>query len=204
MGSGEVDKLWKKTSFTKKILNFIFDEGHCISQWGTFRKEYLNLGELRYLIPERIAFYVASATLPLPILLDVVDILKIRLDQTEQILRSNDCPEISLLVRGLTFLAKSFQDLSFLIPKGFHTGDSVKPFLVFFDAKSDAQNACKAMRKRLPREDRRKIKWFHADLTQRERELLCEQMRAGEIWGLFCTSAFGMVSKRINSQTHIP
>ena len=123
MGSGEIDKLWKKTSFTKKILNFIFDEGHCISQWGTFRKEYLNLGELRYLIPERIVFYVASATLPLPILLDVVDILRIRLDQTEQILRSNDRPETSLLVHRLTFSAKSFQDLSFLILEGFHTGD---------------------------------------------------------------------------------
>lgn len=151
MGSGEVEKLWKTASFTKRILNFIFDEGHCISQWGTFRKEYLNLGQLCYLILERIPFYVALTTLPLPILLDVVDILKIRLDQAEQILRSNDRPEISLLVRGLTFSAKSFQDLAFLIPEGFRTGDSVKPFLVFFDTKSDAQNACKAMRKRLPR-----------------------------------------------------
>lgn len=204
MGSGEVEKLWKTASFTKRILNFIFDEGHCISQWGTFRKEYLNLGQLCYLILERIPFYVALTTLPLPILLDVVDILKIRLDQAEQILRSNDRPEISLLVRGLTFSAKSFQDLAFLIPEGFRTGDSVKPFLVFFDTKSDAQNACKAMRKRLPREDRHKIKWFHADLTQQQRELLCEQMRAGEIWGLFCTDAFGMVSKRFNSQSRIP
>jgi len=121
MGSGEVEKLWKTASFTKRILNFIFDEGHCISQWGTFRKEYLNLGQLCYLIPEHILFYVALATLPLPILLDVVDILKIRLDQAEQILHSNDCPEISLLVRRLTFSAKSFQDLAFLIPEGFRT-----------------------------------------------------------------------------------
>jgi len=121
MGSGKVEKLWKMASFTKQILNFIFDEGHCISQWGTFRKEYLNLGQLHYLIPERIPFYVTSATLPLPILLDVVDILKIRLDQAKQILHSNDCPEISLLVCGLTFSAKSFQDLAFLIPEGFCT-----------------------------------------------------------------------------------
>jgi superfamily II DNA helicase RecQ len=85
MGNDEVEKLWKKPDFTKRLLNFIFDEGHCISQWGSFRKEYAHLGALRYLIPERVPFYVASATLPLPVLLDVnyvIDILQLRLDNT--------------------------------------------------------------------------------------------------------------------------
>ncbi|KAF8152274.1 P-loop containing nucleoside triphosphate hydrolase protein [Crassisporium funariophilum] len=36
MGSEEVDRLWKKTAVTKRLLNFIFDEGHCIAQWGKF------------------------------------------------------------------------------------------------------------------------------------------------------------------------
>ena len=73
--SEEVEKLWKKPKFTSRILNFIFDEGHCFSQWGKFRKEYLHVGSLRYLISDAIPIYVASATLPASVLLDVVNIL---------------------------------------------------------------------------------------------------------------------------------
>jgi len=194
MGNDEVEKLWKKLDFTKRLLNFVFDEGHCISQWGSFRKEYAHLGALRYLIQKHVPFYIALATLPLPILLDITDILQLRLDKTEQILRSNDRPEISLMVRGLVSPANSFQDLAFLIPDSFKDGDTVDPFLVFFDGKKEAEKACKALRKRLSVANQQKMKWLHADLMQEEREILCEEMKTGEIFGLFCTDAFGMVS----------
>jgi len=194
MGNDDVEKLWKKPEFTKRLLNFVFDEGHCISQWGSFRKEYAHLGALCYLIQKHVPFYVASATLPLPILLDITDILQLRLDKTEQIFRSNDRPEISLMVRGLVSPANSFQDLAFLIPDNFQEGDTVDPFLVFFNGKKEAENACKALRKRLPVADQQKIKWLHADLTQEEREILYEEMKTGEVFSLFCTDAFGMVS----------
>ncbi|KAF8148030.1 hypothetical protein B0H34DRAFT_669140 [Crassisporium funariophilum] len=77
MGCPEVEKLWKNSCCTSRILNFIFDEGHCIREWGKFRKEYLHLGDLCYLIPEIIPFYVAPATLPPSLLLDVVQILRL-------------------------------------------------------------------------------------------------------------------------------
>ena len=119
MGNKEIEKLWTKPDFTKRLLNFIFDEGHCISQWGSFHKEYTHLGALHYLILERIPFYVASATLPLPVLLNITETLHLRLDKTEQILRSNDHPEIGLMVRRLSFPVNSFQNLACLIPDGF-------------------------------------------------------------------------------------
>ncbi|KAF9498017.1 P-loop containing nucleoside triphosphate hydrolase protein, partial [Pleurotus eryngii] len=50
LGSTEVKALWRNLQFMAWILNIIFDEGHCISQWGKFRKEYSQLGSLRYLI----------------------------------------------------------------------------------------------------------------------------------------------------------
>ena len=49
-----VEKLWRKPKVTSRILNFIFDDGHCISQWGKFGEEYLHVGSLRYLVPETI------------------------------------------------------------------------------------------------------------------------------------------------------
>ncbi|KAJ3567004.1 hypothetical protein NP233_g6647 [Leucocoprinus birnbaumii] len=46
MENSELHKLWDKSSFTKHILAFVFDEGHCITQWGKFRKHYLAFGIL--------------------------------------------------------------------------------------------------------------------------------------------------------------
>ena len=90
MGNHDVGKLWTKTHVTKQILYFTFDEGHCVSQWNSFRKEYQHLGDLRYLIPEIIPFYVASATLPTAVLLNVVKILQLHQGRTEHIIQSND------------------------------------------------------------------------------------------------------------------
>ena len=98
------------------------------------------------------------------------------------------------MVQSLVSPANSFQDLAFLIPDSFKDGDTVDPFLVFFDGKKEAENACKALRKRLPLANQQKIRWLHADLTQEEREILYEEMKTGEVFGLFCTDAFGMVS----------
>ncbi|KAF8868389.1 hypothetical protein CPB84DRAFT_1696442, partial [Gymnopilus junonius] len=74
------------------------DEGHCISQWGSFHKEYMHLGSLRYLIPENVPFYIPSATLPIPVLLDITEILRLCSDQTKCMMCSNDQPEIRLAV----------------------------------------------------------------------------------------------------------
>jgi superfamily II DNA helicase RecQ len=140
MLTDDVEKLWKKPKFTSKILNLIFDEGHCVSQWGTFHKEYLHLGSLQYLIPETILFYVASATLPTPVLLDVINILQLRPNMTEHIIRSNDHPEIYLIIQGLKFPANSFKDLAFLIPENIQEGDLLpEKFLIFFDNTKEAE-----------------------------------------------------------------
>ena len=90
------------------------------------------MGDLRYLISEEIPFYITSATLPPAVLLDIIDILRLRPGKTEQILRSNDRPDIHLMVRSLTFPANSFKDLAFLVSNGHQEGDSpvAKKFLI--------------------------------------------------------------------------
>ncbi|KAF9488943.1 P-loop containing nucleoside triphosphate hydrolase protein [Pleurotus eryngii] len=89
LGSAEVKALWRNLQFMAWILNIIFDVGHCISQWGKFRKEYSQLGSLRYLIPAVIPFYVASATLPKSVLIDIANVLRLRPEQTEYIMRAH-------------------------------------------------------------------------------------------------------------------
>lgn len=88
---GHFEKLWKKPSFISWLLYFVFDEGHCIKEWSSFCTQYRHISSLHYLIPETIPFYVVSATLPSPLLLDVADILHLCPDHTTYILHSNDC-----------------------------------------------------------------------------------------------------------------
>ena len=204
MGSDKMESMWKKPQVTTRILSFIFDEGHCISQWNKFRKEYLHVGNLRYLIPEKIPFYVASATLPPPILLDIVEILKLQPQNTVHIIYSNDRPEIRLMVRGLVCAASSFQDLAFLIPQNYQEGDPpIPPFLVFFDNTKEAERACKYLRTLLPRSQWHKTRWFHSTMTQYFREDQVEAMKTGDVWGLCCTDAFGMVGLPLMCWDHL-
>jgi superfamily II DNA helicase RecQ len=199
MANDEVSKLWKVPKFTQRILAFIFDEGHCIAQWGTFRKHYLSLGLLRHLIPDPVPFYVASATLPTPIITETRRLLNLRPKNTTRVLCSNDRPDISLAVRALVYPANSYKDLNFLIPWNWNEDmDAPSKFLVFFDNIKEVEEATRHMRSRLQRKFHGRVDWFHSTMSQEFREEAVKKLRTGMLWGLFCTDAFGMVSRNSN------
>ncbi|KIJ49883.1 hypothetical protein M422DRAFT_96586, partial [Sphaerobolus stellatus SS14] len=88
-----------------------FDEAHCISQWGgSFRPEYAQLFNLRFVLPPSVQFYLASATLPHDILKDVWTKLRLR-DDTCIIRRTNNRWNCAFVVRPMQYSIKSFQDL---------------------------------------------------------------------------------------------
>jgi len=194
MTNDHVTDLWKVPKFTAKILSFVFDEAHCISQWADFRKEYKNIGALRYLLPDRIPFYIPSATLPSQVLQDITNTLKLRHQNTEQIMCSNDRPEIALVVQEFVHPVGSYRDLNFLIPKDWKEGDpDPEPFLVFFDNKKEAEEAALHLKSLLPPAHRHKIKWFHSINTPEFRTDEVNDLREGKSWGDTCTESFGMV-----------
>lgn len=180
---------------------FVFDEGHCIAQWGTFRKNYLSVGILRHRIGEPIPFYIASATLPPRVLYETRQLLYLKATPgTTKVLCSNDRPDIRLSVRQLAYPASSYNDLNFLIPFNWNEEMHVpSKFLVFFDNIKEVQMAIKHMRSRLNRRYHDRIDWFHSTMTQSYQEKAVERLRSGEVWGLFCTDAFGMVSDELIS-----
>ncbi|KAF8235585.1 hypothetical protein L208DRAFT_1206909, partial [Tricholoma matsutake] len=150
MGNTSVEALWRKPKFTMRLLCFIFDEDHCISQWGAFQNEYLMLGNLQYLIPEEIPFYVASAALLLNLLLDVTKILHLQ-RETKHITCSNDRPNIHLVIQEIKYTVTSYADLSFLIPDNFKEGnDPPNKFLVFFDNTKEVEAAIRYLHTQLP------------------------------------------------------
>jgi ATP-dependent DNA helicase RecQ len=163
MGSKEVETLWKEPMVTQRIPNFIFDKGHCISQWGKFRDEYHLLGLLQYLIPKMIPFYAASATFPQSVLCDVSEALHLQPRKTEHIIWSNDWPEIGLMACSLVFPANSFQDLAFIISDNFKEGDPPPKFLIFFDNTKEAERVAKYLQCHLPLSRKCQIFSFNDD-----------------------------------------
>ncbi|KAF9003897.1 P-loop containing nucleoside triphosphate hydrolase protein [Cyathus striatus] len=109
MGNPYVQSLWEKPKVVARILNFIIDESQCISQWSGFRKEYSQLGSLRYVVSNKIPIYAATATLPDSVLQDIIRVLQFRPEKTERILYSNDRPEIWLKVKTMEHPANSFK-----------------------------------------------------------------------------------------------
>ena len=198
--------MWK-TKFAQKILTIIFDEAHCISQWGDFRSEYKSLGELRYQINNEVPFYAVSATLPLTVMADIKRILRLWHGKTVYIQRTTDRPDIGLMVWSLSYPVKSYRDLEFLLPKIENECENaneitVRKFVVFFDSILDTEQATRHLRSLLPDAFKNKIKWFHATMTSTYCKNTIEAFRSSEIWGLCATDAFGMVSLPVLSNEH--
>ncbi|TFY80646.1 hypothetical protein EWM64_g3363 [Hericium alpestre] len=190
---GQFEALWKNKPFVARLLSFIWDEAHCVKTWSEFRGHYKEASRLRYLIPRSIPFFLASATLPPPVLDDVMTILQIRHDQCEIIQRSNDRPNVHITVRKIQHPLTSHTDLSFLIPENWTPDQPVPPkFVVFFDNIPDSMAATDYLRSRLPEEYWEKVRWFNADMTGDYREDEVKKMLSGDTWGLCCTDSFGM------------
>ena len=199
LGNTLIGRLWKSRSPKNRILNIIFDEAHCITQWGTFRNKYKNVGDLRYLISGTTPIYAVSATLLQAVLADIRTTLRLRLDKTIYFQQSNDCPDIELVVCSLAFPAQMFHDLEFLIPKipegyiGNGNDLSINKFVIFFDNMKEAERAVHHLQTLLPECLKHKIAWFHSTMTVDYRQDQTGAFHKTELWGLCATDAFGMV-----------
>lgn len=188
-------ELMKNSKFASRILYFVYDEAHCIKQWASFRHDYLEGGTLRGILPRTVSIYIASATLPSHLRRDVSRILRLRSDETENILGSNDRHNIDYIVRPFEHPVHSFHDLTFLIPDNFKVGDPAPPkFLVFFDKKKTAEDFVQYLRQRLPPELRDKVHWFHSTMTDNYRDDKFKSFKDDNLFGLACSDVFGMVS----------
>ena len=178
-----------------RLFSVIFDEGHCISQWGdSFRAAYTKSGDISWLLPPRTIFYVTSATMPEEVLLDVLWKLHLTIEQVTFIIRSNDRPNVFLEVRKMVPPQNSYRDLRFVLPEQLN-GSCVAPkrFLIFFNSRDEAEDSVKYFLTLLPRQHMQKIIWLHAGMTNKFCEESVKRLKKGEIWGICCTDAVGMV-----------
>jgi superfamily II DNA helicase RecQ len=184
--------LWNSKKFTSRLFNITFDEAHCISQWGgDFREDYSQLGRLRWLLPPHVPFHIVSATLPRIILNDVKAILQMRPENTLTIHRSNNHPNIHFMVEEMQYSAKSMKDLERILRLD---KQSPPKFMVFVNNRKESEKLVENEWDNLPPNLRDKVAWFHSGMSQQFREETVEKLRSGDIWGIICTDAAGMVS----------
>ena len=190
---GGFEALFRDVAFQARIMSVVFDEGHCITQWGSFRPEYSEISRLRYLLPET-HFIFASATFSPLILNEIKSSFGLSHGNFIHIRRPNDRPNVHIGVRKIEHALSSYRDLAFLVPDGWREGnDAPHKFVAFFDSITETVEAGKFLRDRLPPEHRDKIVWFHSDMTEEHKAEALEKLRTGEIWGLCTTDSFGMV-----------
>jgi superfamily II DNA helicase RecQ len=171
-----------------------FDEGHCISQWGgdDFRPEYKKMKLLQWLLPLHVRYHIASATMPPLVLEDIRTILPMQEGTIEYVRLSNDRPNIHYAVEDMRFSTKSMLDLD----RVFKIDPSIPPpkFMIFTNKRKECEQVAKKYQDELPPEHWDKIIWFHSGMSKEFKEAAMEKLRKGEIWGIVCTNAAGMVS----------
>ncbi|KAI0681967.1 P-loop containing nucleoside triphosphate hydrolase protein, partial [Cytidiella melzeri] len=112
--------------------------------------------------------------------------------------RSNDRPNVALVVRRMQHPQNSYEDLAFLVPKDWKDGDSPpKKFMVFFNNKKEAESAVKFLQARVSVDLCRKIPWFHAGMTRFFRVEEVDNLRRvhgeeHEVWGFAATDSGGL------------
>ncbi|KAI0090787.1 P-loop containing nucleoside triphosphate hydrolase protein [Irpex rosettiformis] len=190
--------LWPTKSFVSKIQRIIFDEAHCVLQWGlSFRPEYKAAANITFYLPT-IPVYLSSATMAPAIVSQLKQVFRLTEKNTEVFQRSNDRPNIAIVVRRMQYPQDSFEDLAFLVPKDWKEGDPPPPkFMVFFDNKKDAEAAAKFLWSRVSMDLRQKISWFHAGMTRFFRVEQIAKLRGDdgiseEAWGFMATDSGGL------------
>ena len=185
--------LWSNKGFMSKVFSIIFDEGHCISQWGsTFHPEYKLVGMLQFIAPG-IPFYITLAMIPCPMLQDIKETLHIS-SSSLLFQRSNDWHNITFCVKKMEHPMSSFKDLAFLVPSSCaEHNHAPHKFMVFFDSKRKAESASTFLRNRMPETLKHKVKWFHTSMTEFFRKEELQSFREDTLWGLCMTDVGGMV-----------
>lgn len=159
---------------------FVVDEAHCISQWGhEFRPDYLRLGQVVHALgrPPTLAL---TATAPPPVQEDIVAVLKMR-DPVRVILPVNrdnlafDCVPVEGEAQKQAVLAERLARLA-------------GPGIVYVATREAAEAFCTWFSRR----DGRPAAYFHGGMPADERARILEQFRAGELFVVFATNAFGM------------
>lgn len=183
--------LWDNPTFRTQVKRIIFDEAHCVLEWGDFRPAYRRLHFLVHQL-RGATFLALSATLS-P---DMVEELQCALNLFNLVVLrlSNDRSNVALITRPMKHSFASLHDLAPLVPLNRTPGSlPISKFIVFVRTKKNCERVAKFLRDRLAPEERDRIVWVHAEMTRGFNEDAMAKLRNGELYGIVCTDVAGMV-----------
>lgn len=133
--------------------------------------------------------------MPPLILSDVMAKLSMRPNDTVILQRSNDRPNIQLVVEEMQYSASSMHDIDRVLRLDeLEDGKAPPKFMVFVNRRRDGEDLAGYERQKLSPQLQEKVVWFHSGMSQTFREASIAKLKAGELWGVICTDAAGMVS----------
>ena len=196
--------IWGDTKVKKRISCIIVDEAHCISQWGRdFRSSYLQLTHLRSVPGDTVPWYLTSTTLHTYVLHDCLQIIGLPLD-TLTYQHLNDRPNIHFCVCSMKHPIQTHHDLTFLVPLNPMMDDvewvkqNICQFLMYCNSQLEAEKTVLFLWSWLPVHAHDHIVWYHSGMSEEFKKETIITYKAGEILGLCCTDACGMVSDWIS------
>eukprot|EP00794_Sanderia_malayensis_P020986 gene20986-23039_t len=205
---------WRKiiagSRFADCCVGIVFDEAHCICQWGIgnaskqpFRKWYGLVSEIISLLPKKIQVSVFTATATQVMKQTLMDMLKLEMQDTLVVEKS---PVKNNLKFSVVYIGNDKtlqQTFSSLINEVKEHGVNTKKTLVFCQTRNQAALIWNMFRINLGADffkdktylpTQRLIEMYHAGTPQRVKDFILEQMQSPEshVRVLICTIAFGM------------
>ncbi|KIL56854.1 hypothetical protein M378DRAFT_436127 [Amanita muscaria Koide BX008] len=189
---GGFEMLLQDKIFNSHLISIIVDEAHCISQWGSFRSDYRDIGRLRLFQRKLCPILATSATMSTGVIEDVKKVLRLREESLFVSRCSTDRSNIAIIVRPIVNPIYSYRELSFVLGD-WEPGNPPPPkFIVFFDNIKYSVDAGHYLRGLLPKDEQSCINWFNSDMSDEFKRSEAERFAHGETWGLLATDSFGM------------
>ena len=163
--NGGFEKLFRDKTFNQHLISIIIDKAHCISQWGSFRSEYRDIGRIRHLQHKLCPILATSATMSSAVIKDVKNVLHLQTENLFTSQCSTDRSNISILVRPILNPIHTFRDLTFLLCNWKPGSPPPPKFIVFFDNINTSIQAGLFLRTLLPHAYQQRIKWFNSEMS---------------------------------------
>ncbi|KAI0073322.1 P-loop containing nucleoside triphosphate hydrolase protein [Panus rudis PR-1116 ss-1] len=176
-----------------RIMSFLVDEAHCISQWGgDFRPKYSELGQLRSFVPPAVPILAFSATVTPATLHDIETTLQLHLPSGFYFNMGNDRPNVKMIVKEMRS-SDDYEALGKILELDkVVTPSDIPKTIIFANDRNDVERIWRYLTRKLPSDMRATVAFYHSFLSRRTKKIFMRRFVSGSLRILVATEAVGM------------